>query len=63
MDKNYSVFDFINLWEEDLNDFERREYSFSISPSKEVINNILAYANFYSIYSPTFKNKIELCLN
>jgi len=63
MDKNYSVFDFINLWEEDLNDFERLGESCLASPSKEVIINILAYANCFTIYSPTFKNKIELCLN
>jgi hypothetical protein len=63
MDKDYSVFDLISLWEKDIKTFDKIEESNINLPSKKAITNILSYANCLNIYSTTFKNKIELCLN
>jgi len=63
MDKDYSVFDLISLWDKDLKSFDCIKESNIDLPSKKVITNILSYASCLKIYSNTFKNKIELCLN
>ena len=63
MDKDYSVFDLISLWEKDLETFDCIKDSNIYLPSKKAITNILSYASCLKIYSTTFKNKIELCLN
>ncbi len=63
MDKDYSVFDLISLWEKDIKTFDKIEESNINLPSKKAITNILSYASCLKIYSTTFKDKIELCLN
>lgn len=66
MEKNYSFFDLISLWDEDF-ELQQNELDCSndeFSPSKKVISDILAYAlSSTIIYSPCLDKKIELWLN
>lgn len=60
MDKDYNFSDLLNHWEED---FLLNEDFNMVCPSNRIIISILSYANIFSIYSPSLKNKIEFCLN
>ncbi len=60
MDKNYNFSELLNHWEED---FLINEDSNMVCPSNRIITSILLYANFFTAYSKSLKNKIEFCLN
>lgn len=63
MNKNYTVFDLLNLWEEDLLKNEIKEEVELDLPSNRVLSNILSYANSFTVYSNTLNTNLELCLN
>jgi|GEM_PF-1841397 hypothetical protein len=65
MDKDYTIFDLLDLWEQDLQKQEPCDYQPSCqqAPSQKIILNILSYASSSSVYSPTLKKNIQLQWN
>lgn len=66
MEQDYTIFDLIDSWEEDLNAVEETTISEStnqIEPSRQSILNILSYAAGIITYSPTLKKHIKLKWN
>lgn len=65
MDKDYTIFDLLDLWEQDLQEQESFDCppSCQQAPSQNIILNILSYASSSSVYSPTLKKNIQLQWN
>jgi hypothetical protein len=70
MEKDYTIFDLIDFWQDDIDSFILESIPCESQPSINVLENILAYArssNPYAIFfcksSPNFNRNIKLCLN
>lgn len=70
MEKDYTIFDLIDDWQDDIDSFLSESNSCQIEPNVKVLDNIRSYAKSFTccamILGKSFhslNNDIELCLN